>query len=83
MAAALAAALSIEDSTSTPPDTSAQAVGAAGASVSSAAGGAAVAKNRSPLVRVIMSGEGPAAAEEATASPHKWYRTPWSSGEGR
>jgi hypothetical protein len=77
-AAALVVALSIPASTTTPAATFVETLGTTGASVT-----ADVPRDRSPIVRAIVSGEIPAAAPaEAPAPLRKSTRTPWLAGGG-
>jgi len=78
-AAALVLVLTLAPSQTTPAATGAQALGAAGTTVESAD----VARDKSPVVRAIVSGEMPATAPaEAPAPLRKSSHTPWLAGRG-
>ena len=78
-ATALVVTLTLASSQTTPAATGAQALGAAGASV----GSADVPRDKSPVVRAIVSGEMPATAPaEAPAPLRKSSHTPWLAGGG-
>jgi len=78
VAAALVVALSIPASTTTPAATFVETLGTTGASVT-----ADVPRDRSPIVRAIVSGDMPATAPaEAPAPLRKSSHAPWLAGEG-
>jgi len=78
VAAALVVALNISAFTATPSATSVGTLSTTGASVT-----ADVPRDRSPIVRAIVSGEMPATApSEAPAPLRKSSHTPWLAGGG-